>query len=75
MTDAQKEIVNALPLEQRRSAINEFTATASRGPHAAKGGRIEGVPTLEELEDIKRKYGAGSQKWRDAYKKVRESRI
>jgi len=73
LTDGQRNIVNALPLDQRRAAIREFQASVARGPHAGKGGKPEGVPSLDELEEIKLKYGPGSQRWREACRKYKEA--
>lgn len=75
LTEGQKAIVIALPLEQRRLAIAEFQQSVLRGPHAGKGGHIDGIPTLDELNDIRAKYGSSSQRWKDAYLKYRESKL
>jgi len=74
LTAGQQSIINALPLDQRRAAIREFQSSVPRGPHSGKGGKIDGVPTLEELDEIRDKYGPGSQRWREAYKKYKDNR-
>lgn len=70
LSEGQQAIVNALPLEQRRAAIKEFTLQGTPGPHGGKGGKgvdaprgyaeeIAAAKTHKEIEAINRKY-AGS---------------
>ena len=78
LTDEQKELVNSLPLEKRRIAVLQFKSSlGKKAPGDMKGDgkrKIDGVPTLEELDELKRTYGANSVKFREAYKVYRDNR-
>lgn len=77
LSDTQKTIVNALPLEQRMAAISEFKAstdTRRPGVPAHKGGKgSNGAPTIEDVEEAAKTYGHGSATWREVYGKYRQA--
>lgn len=74
-SEKQIELVNALPLEKRRDMIAELkaTQTAVGGNVISKqGGRIDGLPTVEEINEMRQK---GDPRWVNYYRKLKEQGV
>jgi len=76
LDDDQKDIINSLPLEKRRTAIQKFKAASHNpAPDNTKGkGKIDGIPTLDEVTALRQRFGAHSGEYRAAYIKYRNAR-
>lgn len=67
--DEDKELVNSLPLDKRISMINKLKSAKTQGsPLGDKAVFMEKerVPTFEEAQELKKKYGTGSAQYKNA---------
>ena len=73
-----KEIINALPLEKRRTAIAKFKASSSNpNPSTEKGIKKKSgdIPTLEEVQALRKEKGVGHPDYRKAYQVYQNARM
>lgn len=76
LDDADKDIINSVPLEKRMAAIQRLKAASETRltPPGGRGNtRTTGTPDFAEVEAIKVKFGANSPQWKKAYQAYRES--
>ncbi len=75
LSDNHKTIVNGLPLESRRLAIQEFKAfSINPSPEFKKGIKQKGKYTMEEVLNLKIKHGVNSPEYIAANKEYQENK-
>jgi len=72
LTDDQKSIIDALPLERRLDAISQFKAVDPKSGNWGKGN-ITGAMSYEKVEEIKAKFGPASAEFRQAYEAYKKA--
>ena len=73
LPESQRNIVNALPLNQRRAAINEFksTETPANGVRFGKKGTGGEPSTRAEVAEMAAELGYSHPKVKEAYRKLK----
>lgn len=73
--ESDRELVLQLPLESRMDLINRLKAKAANasGIYPGKGAAPEGTMTVDQIMEIRDKYGAGSRQYLEAIRKRRQA--
>lgn len=70
LSEEQKELVSAVPLDKRMALINQLKASAKQAPDGAyNGGSIPRSQNANELFEVRRKYGVRSVEYKKALAK------
>jgi catalase len=71
LTDEQKATVNKMPLDGKLDLIDQLKNIKAGPGNWAKAAHGPGAITAEDVNEIRLKYGANSNEFREAYKKYK----